>query len=583
MEDNKTDLYIDLARLLQKERHVRDQRRIEEILGEDLTLHEKIQAIRDIDSAVEESGGDSVFQEYTPFSPSSAPLNRESPDETASALAIRNRKLIKKPLRKVPYIPFVMGEFARIRSFIRRIGRNNDVLIVKYLPPGFLVNRRLSSTFQSTFIRYAVRQRSVFDRVLACAWRHLTKHDYNLIVLFRDCLNRLSSLNTRVFAQGDTHVIDMLKSFEQLYLSCLYDPSYVRLVFDCITSVSEKHPELDIDLPQSNDHLFTIFGRSGHKPLLQDVVLALNMVRYNRYLTLQELISDNLKIVPTRDFMCTDEVRERIDAYLDSQEKDLAGYLAKRNEIRKIERFLPMDDSGNVRFTILSFYYGSVRDSRVYNMEDDLQVVPLFVFRFYTMFIFFFDDLLSGRARDLHGRKISMVESEFGIYQLNRLKMLIEKLYRLKYVFKNITADRYALLCHTVKAGTSAEIEVMQAIGECTEISRLLAEHIIDRLSSFERNGAEPTEGTDEEKGTGMPLSGPDFLREKHAVHAVHDAVTLLFLAGMKLRDTHILNLLSRREKLERNIAAVRGNLERIATHERYMDFMMKHPIDLNL
>lgn len=468
----------------------------------------------------------------------------------------------------------MLTEFSRIRRFLKRSGRKNDVLRVNFFPPSIHLNRRLASIFSSTYVRYASKLLPWFERLLAEAWRHQTKGDYNLLVMFRDCCRRLSCLNLHVFIQKNSYTIDSIRHFEQLYLSCLYDPTAVRRISDIFRETFYLHPEWDSDLEKINELVMRLFAKSGPKPYLQEVVLALNMARYSRYLTLNDLIADNLQIIPTYDFICTDEIRSSIDSYLASQEQELLRYMKEKIEIEKIERFVPLDSRGEVSFTLLAYYYESQIESKIFSLKNDFETIPLFVYNFYTMYMHYFDGLLCGRSTDSHGRRITLVETEYVVYQLNRLKMLIEKLYRLKYVFKNIGLERFALLKHSLKTGTSGEVEIMQSIDEALEISRQLAEHIIDRLRSFH------LQNEDGSHQASALLTGPGFLKEKPAIHCIHDAVTLLLLAGIKLKDNSIPQLLSRRDRLQKDIQGIHANLERVATRERYNDFLKNNMIE---
>jgi hypothetical protein len=596
---NKSKRYIDLAELLKKERDGHRARQVEEVLGMDISIHEKIDRINRIDSRKDPEAEGYLSPGNDPVE-SGQDIHQIARRENlvTADMAERNRKRIKIRMPENDFLSFLFSDFRKIIGFTKRAGRKNDLVRYTWFPPGVRINRRLQTILETNIQPLALELIPVLNHVLHDGWVFLDKFEYNLLVRFQDLCRNIVSTNLRKLNVNDPNLVEKLSSLENLYFTCVYEMHYPDLITSSLETVVTRHPEWKYDLTRIRELVNRLLDSGKTRPSLQNIFLALNMVRYKRYLKLPDLIPDrSMAVISTFDYEADMDIKKNIQAFIAKKSQELGTLLKHRNEIKKVERFLPLTESGDFDFTVLKQYYGKYAGGK-FDLDEDRTCPPQFLFHFTEMFLYTFEDLLI-KEINLQDRKgVKIFTFEFFQYEVTRLRLMLDKMERYSYLFPKLTEERYISLVTSRKAGTQSEVELQQIMADTQ--SQLQA--IADKLIEVDRYHI-PPDSEEEllklERSEPVPLEPAVLINRRHVIpcwdstiagdsliseFTVHkvliDMVTLVLLSSIVLHDTHLMSIISRRERIYRDISSVREQIRRVATVIEYRRIMKQYGLE---
>lgn len=578
------------------ERDENRARQVEEVLNMDISIHEKIDRINRIDSRQGAEGEGYLSRGNASAEPVQEIARREN--LFTAEMAEKNRKRIKIRMSENDLLSFIMSDFRKIIGFTKRTGRKNDLIRYAWFPPRVRINRRLQTILETNIQPLALELIPVLSHVLHDGWVFLDKFEYNLLVRFQYLCRQIVSTDLRKLNVHDQNLIEKLAALENLYFTCVYEVHYPDLISSSIETVVSRHPEWKYDLTRITELVNRLLDSSKSRPSLQNILLALNMVRYKRYLKIHDLIPDrSMAVISTFDYEADMDIKKNIQSFVAKKSQELGTLLKHKNEIEKVERFIPLTESGDFDFTVLRLYYGKYRGG-AFDLEEDRKYPPRFLYHFTEMFFYTFEDLLIKEVDLRSGKGVKIFTFDFFQYEVTRLRLLLDKLERYSYVFQKLPEDRYISLVTSRKAGTQTEVELQQIMAD----TRGQLQSIADKLIEVDRYHV-PPDSEEEllklERSDPVPLEPAVLINRSHIIpcwdsaiagdsliseYTVHkvliDMVTLVLLSSIILHDTHLMSIISRKERIYRDISSVREQIRRVATVIEYRRIMKQYGLE---
>ncbi len=514
--------YIDLAGLLNQNRDVKKSHQVEEILKTDISIHEKIEKIKEIDSSDltnEKNTGEESSESFF-----SGPV-AEKKDETAefenfitAKKAEKNRDSIKLRIKENDFFSFIFSDFRKIIAFSHKWGRREDIIRYSYFPPRIRINRRIQVVFEQTTIKFANEIKPVLKKVLSTGWMHLDKFEYNLIVVFDNLCNIVVGLNFRRFDLNSSDTVDNIQLIENLFLTCRSDAIYPILISSAISNVIDKHPEWMYDKSKMSSIAHKILDQKPLRPSLYNIILILNMIKYKRFLDFYDIIKKNKQeIIATFDFDADHEVRMKINAFVSIKKNDLEMCIRKKNDFEKISRFLEFNDKSGLDYSFMEKQYASF-GSPARNLNDDREFPAEYISYLSSMFIRHFEEILSGQIEIQSGKKVRIFSADFFQYEISKIRLENIKLAKYNYLFKKVSRDRYHAIASTRKSGTQSEIELLHVLSEvqlqmkgiCEKLIGVITSHVRNSQSVIEEENAEEFAFLSDSKDRNKPLTPGD-------------------------------------------------------------------------
>lgn len=588
MENENSKHYIDLAELLKKERSECTALKVNKVLASDMPVHEKIDAIRKIDSI--STSTEPNFRKNSKTE-SEAEVNLKR-DFTNIRQSHYERQYLKQRIVKQNFLSFLFNDFLKIIKFSKSIGNKDDVIKYRFLPPSIKVNRRITTVFQNSFQRYSDTLLPILDKIQKVGWRHLGKKEYNEIVQFKGLCKSISSLNLKIFMKKRDDVILKMRSLENYYMVCTYDSSYPVMIAKNIRMISEKYPEWSVNAHQLENYTKLILSKTGLKPSLANILLSFNMIYYRRFLNFNDLFSkSNLNVIPDYEYECSQEIGEKIAKYVIQQKEELFSYIEEKRDIEKFEKFIPVDENGNYDISLLEHYYSKTKIPGKSSFLADKIIIPLLVRNCSYIFLKNFEQLLCGKISIKGKGKQAIFENAIFQWETSKIKILSEQLERLSYDFKNIDRERFITLLNNNKSGTESEMEIMNTIQEILTIFQTTANRLveIDRHSiNTSENGKNlPVLISDINNKNiqipykSEPIDSIDLLNSMTVSNAIHDAIMLCLIISVYLNDSYISRLMKRKSTIMREIRLRKENLQRTAKPDDYINTMKKADLSL--
>lgn len=571
MQSN-SKIYINLAELLKQERSPEKSREVEEIVGSDLPISEKVRQIQRIDMRQDSRDYLSIDR----LSPSDQDEKRLLEEENIvdPVKAENNRKKIKTSLRRNDLLSFLFSDFRRIHRFSQHSGRKNDLLIFSYVPPRVRINRRMQVIFEHSFQKIARELTPVLAMVLDAAWLHLDKFHYNLLEKFDRLCREILRMNLRGVDLSKDDAIDRISALENLYYTCSYQRGYHDAIAASVVSVVELHPEWNFQPTRVSAQVRMILDPTVLKPSLKNVLLAMNMVKSRRYLQQDDLVVQRGEIISTYDFECDEDTRLSIKSYIAKKTEELKDLMRQKYEMERYASYLRFDEEGNFDFSSLEYYYDHLSGADR-SFGKDQEEPALLLYTFAEFYLHWFEEMLTGSVKVDEVGTVRLFEYDLFHVELNKLRSNLEKLDRYKFMFNRLSLERYHALTDSRKQGTSSEVELIQVLSGITSQIRSITRRLVD-VDRFHLSGSSlsstPVDTTMIlQKVLEIPYADrrclePEPIGQRTVRQLMADCIMLGMSLLVHLRDRETMSLLVGRDKLYASIGTVKDILKRVAT-----------------
>jgi hypothetical protein len=556
--DREAFAYIQLGTLVQRPRPEAKSEAVAKVLADSLSVEEKIRRIERIDAEalLEAARPAASAPSKPPPSRRSAqavyisPLRRDKPSVDA---ANKSRARILADVATGSRLLYVFKEGMEIRAK----AKGN-----RFLRPGILrlsFARDASRFFLESFRRdQGVKLGTALDAVLSDGWRFLSKSEYNRFA----ALNRLAiEVNGAVPNAADLDSPQSVRRFfglEIAFLSLRADPSSTVQIAAGFDSVLSKLSYARQTIEEARSAARRLLQNGGPPPCVQDLILAVAMVRARRFLRVSDLMSfDNAALMSVSEFDCSDEVQDAIDERIGELVKWLEVLSRENEEILRLQAFVRRDGEGEIDYAPLATLYGSDKERRRSWEKDEgnaVLLLPGIADRFLALLATL---RIKDQALDL---------------ELSRLQGLMSKLEKIRFSIPVLPWPRFAALRSHMDQATKFEAECMALMIEAADIFYRCGSRLVELLRS---RGALPVQSA------GRPASAPeeraDFSLEDIALRqALSTATTAAYLAALKFREPTIGAALKNERQSGDQRRSVLEEIERLADAETFNEARKK-------
>jgi hypothetical protein len=483
--------------------------------------------------------------------------------------------LIKIPCSRVPYFTFIFRHYRKIKEF----GKKTHILYSIVFPPGFRLNPNLPSFFTKTLQLQARDLLKVAYVTLDQGWSVLGKADYNLVVVLKQLCERILAANIKPSSPRDRNIIDKLRSVETVFLVLHYDSEFQKSIIEAIQRVLLRDPRYKDEYEQAPELVRKILTQEASLPSLYNLLLGLNMLKYRRLLSLQNILCTTLgNIVNTEEFACQSGVQAKIDGYVEETTTKMSELGEQKNELRRIQKFLPMTDSGEVDFALLKHLYESgTQTSKGFDFANDQENVMVFAPRLIRIFDRTFYPLLYSKVVLSKLGRMSVFSQSFFQAEFPKIRQLIGRLEKHGFTFRNLTRNRYLQLKDQSFSAVTTEFEVIRLIEEGLDSLLAMGKKLAKILTTRRDGSGERSSPLEpvvlQGKSFSLPFRGRtirsnNLLNGKSVEEALSFASSICFLTPVFFQDQNALDLLGRESEINREIQSHLHALRRIADPE---------------
>jgi hypothetical protein len=353
--------------------------------------------------------------------------------------------------------------------------------------------------------------------------------------------------------------------------------------------VFEKKSKLESEYGPVADLVNRLLAEELTLPSLWNCLLALNMAKTRRFLSLGDLIRPGLgEAVSSVEYDCSPQVRAKIEEFVESSLEMLQALHEQLVEVRRINGYLVNDESGNLDTSLLSDFYESEAKGEGVLLEKDRENVMVLAPRFFTAFDRTFQALLNGRVAFAGGGRGAVFSPDCFQTELTRLRNAIEKLERAAFSYANFPYKRYLQIRASAMGAIPKEVEVLQLIDEGLAVifglgqslARLLA---MNGVGAPEGEGEQPVEASALQGKpfrlpfTGRKLQARGFLQGKSVAELLAQVTGICFAADFLFQDPAIFLLLGKERKISSQLQLKLGQLEHLVDEKTFSELKLRY------
>jgi hypothetical protein len=462
---------ITLGRLLKRARSEEQRLAVDGIVASALTVGEKIQEIQKLDA-----GGEQDTRDDGEEAKRTRPLRYRLP-----ALA----DILKRPYSRLPYLPFLFGDYRRILGF----GKLTEVLEPVRFLPDVRLHRSVLLFLNQELKRWAGELNEILSVGLEDSWHYLRKAEYNVLVVMKQLCEKIQSTSFNLFDHKDPNVINKLRSLETLYLVFYYEEDYQQLLHSSVQKIGKNDPRVSGRLPAAEEAIRRILEFDGSTPSLYNILLGLNMVKYRRYLTMRDLLCTDLgELLNTRDFACPPEVKERIRALVVEGRRRLEELREKQETTARIKKYLTFDDSAALSFEPLRVLYEQPRTGEPgYLLASDTEDAACLAPRLFDILDRTYTPLLNGQVDLEEVGGASVFSHDFFQLEFQRIRRITGRVWDSGE--EKVPLSRLLDLQHSTKGMKDVEAEILRQVNEGIEVLLEMAKKVETVLQTRSKGG----------------------------------------------------------------------------------------------
>ena len=511
------------------------------MLASELTAAQKIDKIREIDEKQDALAVLHIVRQ----------IGAQVPRGKVSRLS----RTIKSPLQRLSYLSFLFREYMRVRDF----GRRSHVLEARVLPPGVRVDPHMRTFLVQELQPSAAELSRRLSPVMEHGWLYLTPRQYNLVVLLKRMADRLQAFDFSQLNLKDIDLIERLRRIESLFLMLHYSPDTLQTILDAVREFFEKQHEADEEIVRTSSLILEVLSEDFSLPSLHNCITALNIFKYRRMLDLHDLMREGLgEMVDTQGFDCEQQVRARMDDYIDDALQSMKKVHEQLVEARRINHFISFDERGKADPSILRRVYAS-RDPRIpADFDADQGNLVLFLSRLIRGFDRTFSSLLNGTVVLEGDERGAIFSHSFFETDFARLRTAVEKLESGPFHFSSFPLSRYLQIKDARLGTVGNELEgsqvIEESVGCLVDIGKTLVKVLGARSPAAADGPIEPLQPVVlQGKAFSIPressrITAHSLLKGISVIEALTLAVSICFTAGLYFQDD-FLSLFTGKEK----------------------------------
>jgi hypothetical protein len=575
---------IELGNLLKRKRSPEQQEQIEQIIHSSRETEAKIAEIKRIDSESSVASNEKRHKKHRAAEDTER-INRFGRRDTQESQRIKRKKIInnRHSVKKLPsynsFFRYLFSDFRKIKEF----GIKHRLLCSSIIPGKLRVNRNAGVLLTKSLKPTARELLPLLEKVIEEGWKFLTKADYNLVVIMKDLAKKVIDIPFVHYKPSRRrNLLDRYFDLENLFICLHYRENYPQRIIDSFETVYENLSE---GIEKTEDGIIKIkrlLFPDVTLPSLQNFILMLNMLKFRKFVSLQDLINPKTgKIVETNRFDCSRSIQSRINALVNDMKHEILILYRKEKEVKELKTFLPLDNEKMLEFTPLKKVYEAAGGNE-YQFEKDKEKILVFVPRFYYAFSTVYGSLLTGKVEVENLGPVRIFKEVFFNSDLNRLLRTAEKIEQLGFKSPVFPKKRFLQIKKDRSQAITVEIEIMQLLDEGILIFRELAEKLTEIIrrdkSDTDRQLTTPIDPVYVEKDNfSIPfayniITNNPFCSGKTVRLSLSSIVTVLFLYLLYIEDSYTKNLINQDQDIRRDINTKMEVLERIAVPDEFAE-----------
>ncbi len=571
---HEAEIYLQIGRLLKKERPQEIQDKVMQMLNLDISLEEIIKKIKEMDnieglkarvSGPANEGGTETFQRKKYI--------------VQAATVQKNIRGIKVPRKKLNFFKYLFTEWLNIRRFSLK----TPIIRSGFFKFKIDMKRAQWESIQkdASLILHYLRF------ILENGWMILSKHEYNRLVLLKKLCDEISACNMTYF-HDDEYVLGKIAPVEMYFLACHYRQDYSNKILDSLIFVLKYFKRSEDKIHSVSFFVNKLLFQTRDVYSLYNLILAVNMVNYRKYIGLYDLIQELPGgVISNYDFDCDGNTRPKIAAFISEKEMRLEQLMEEKREMNKVGLLIKQnadqktEGRGFEEYDALIRFYEAETGMDKPKFLIDKDNLYLFGGNFIKRFLGEFEIFLNGRFKIEKWGEIQPFTVEFFAGDIGRMQSLLKAFNGKNLAFLRFNHARLAEIKRSQNFGTasSEEIEIVRFIDE---ISALILE-IGKKIGHLSIACRTDPFGPDQEKVfKPMDLSYlskspitipfcdknillPGFLYEKKFSEALLTITALCYDAGRFLQNEEIVSYRQKELKMDEEILKIKQTLERVA------------------
>jgi len=472
------------------------------------------------------------------------------------------------------HLAFLFRDYLRVQEF----GRKAHVLETRLFPPRVRMDSRLAHFLAKEIQPSAVELSARLRPVMEHGWMYLTARQYNLIALLKRLTDRLQGFDFLRLNWRDANLIDGMRRIESLFLMLHQNPDLVDSILEALRVFFDKRHEEKEEVVRASSLVLEILAEDFTLPSLYNCIVGLNIMKYRRMLTLADLIHEGAgDIVDSLTFDCEDQVRSRMDAYVEDALQSMKKEHEQLQEARRINSYVTVDEQDRPETAVLRQLYASAEPRSPSDFDADQGNLVLFLSRLLRGYDRIFSPLLGGTYPLEGGEKVTVFSRSFFETDFARLRMVADKLETGPFHFSSFPLSRYlqikAARLGTVGNETQGTELILEGVGCLVDIGKTLVKVLGARSSGG--GGSSGPETPLQGKAFSLPaenrkLQTRSFLSGKTVIEALGVAVSVCFTMGLLFQDDFLALFLGKERKLLADLHARLRLMENLLEPESF-------------
>jgi len=574
-------LQAELANLLQLHRDPEAERMVHKVLTSSSKLEEKIQQIKVLDQ-------DTNHREEVKKNPGEedpSPLISDEAegknDPSASLMEVeKNRRHQKVLLNPVGFFTFLFKEMGSIVKF----GAETFTIDTGFFPFQIFLNKNIPKNFEERFKKQTVKPLDEYlSHFLRKAWIHLTKKEFNLLVLLKKLCETLLEIPFGAFNVKNRRLIDRLKGVENLFFVFYSDKDYMHLTEKALEVLESKVIFPGKNRPQLLSLGRRLLAKDVTKPSLYNLIRALNMLRYHRFFELEDLFfSDMPPLLSDDDFDTSPDVLQEILTHIADLEKSLKPLIANHKEILAIQNFMPASYNGDVDFSPLEALYSmSVKDDKPANLfMDKNNLISMFI-NLLQQFNERVVPIIHGQIRAMDGRYVELFDQSFYGNIVSRIQYNLAKIEKIHVIMPTFSFERYHTLINTRRGAIPNEAAVLECVdnvlGDFFALGQSLMDVLLQRMAcSPGAESLKPISTIAFQKRTYFlpmefsQMDGQGIFYKRTPPELLTTVVQICFLTCWLMEHQEIQSKVQSKERVSHKTKAILETIRRLANRGHY-------------
>ena len=319
-------------------------------------------------------------------------------------------------------------------------------------------------------------------------------------------------------------------------------------------------------------------------PSLYNCIVGLNIIKYRRMLTLGDLMREGLgEMVDSQGFDCENQVRARVEQYIDDSLQSMGKVHEQLQETRRINHYMTFDEQGKPDTAVLRKLYAPVDSRASVDFDADQANLVLFLSRLIRIFDRVFSPLLNGHCVLEGDVKAAVFSRSLFETDFTRLRTVVEKLEKGPFHFSQFPLSRYLQIKGERLGTVGNEMEgsqlILEGVGCLVDIGKTLVKILSLRSPPGAADGVhEPLQPIVlQGKAFVLPyenrrLQAHSLINGTTVLEALALTVSICFTVGLHFQDDFLFIFSGKEKQLQADLRARLKLMENLLDAENYRE-----------